>query len=44
MNGFKSAFVPLKEKTQLVDQALVEFASQGALFSGEISRRRRSQI
>ena len=29
---------------QLVDQVLAEFASQGAAFSGEISRRRRSQI
>ncbi|MBK7672029.1 MAG: adenosine deaminase [bacterium] len=44
MNGFKSAFLPLKEKVQLVDQVLAEFASQGAAFSGEISRRRRSQI
>lgn len=44
MNGFKSAFLPLKEKIQLLDQVLTEFASQGAAFSGEISRRRRSQI
>ncbi|MBK6734850.1 MAG: adenosine deaminase [bacterium] len=44
MNGFKSAFLPLKDKVQLVDQVLAEFASQGAAFSGEISRRRRSQI
>ena len=44
MNGFKSAFLPLKQKSQLVDQVLSEFASLGASFSGEISRRRRSQI
>ena len=44
MNGFKSAFLSLKDKTQMVDQVLTEFASQGAAFSGEISRRRRSQI
>ncbi|MEN8008699.1 MAG: adenosine deaminase [Candidatus Krumholzibacteriota bacterium] len=44
MNGFKSAFLPLKEKTQLVDQVLAEFASLGASFSGEISRRRRIQL
>ena len=44
MNGFKSAFLPLKEKTQLVDLALAEFASLGASFSGEISRRRRIQL
>ncbi len=44
MNGFKSAFLPLKEKTLLVDQVLAEFASLGASFSGEISRRRRIQL
>ncbi len=44
MNGFKSAFLPLRVKSQLVDQVLAEFASLGASFSGEISRRRRSQI
>jgi adenosine deaminase len=44
MNGFKSAFLPLKEKTQLVEQVLAEFASLGASFSGEISRRRRIQL
>ena len=44
MNGFKSAFIPLKEKALLVDQVLAEFASLGAAFSGEISRRRRIQI
>jgi len=44
MNGFKSAFLPLKEKTALVDQVLAEFASLGASFSGEISRRRRIQL
>ena len=41
MNGFKSAFLPLKEKALLIDQVLDEFASLGASFSGEISRRRR---
>ena len=44
MNGFKSAFLPLREKADLVDQVLAEFASLGANFSGEISRRRRIQI
>jgi len=44
MNGFKSAFLPLKEKTLLVEQVLAEFASLGASFSGEISRRRRIQL
>ena len=44
INGFKSAFLPLKEKTLLVDQVLAEFASLGASFSGEISRRRRIQL
>ena len=44
MNGFKSAFLPLKEKVQLVDQVLAEFAALGASFSGEISRRRRIHV
>ncbi len=44
MNGFKSAFLPLREKAELVDQVLAEFTSLGATFSGEISRRRRIQI
>jgi len=44
INGFKSAFLPLKEKAALVDQVLAEFASLGASFSGEISRRRRIQL
>jgi len=44
MNGFKSAFLPLREKSDLVDQVLAEFAALGAEFSGEISRRRRIQI
>ncbi len=44
MNGFKSSFLPLREKADLVDQVLAEFASLGAEFSGEISQRRRIQI
>jgi adenosine deaminase len=44
MNGFKSAFLPLREKSDLVNQVLAEFESLGARFSGEISRRRRVQI
>ena len=44
MSGFKSAFLPLREKSDLVNQVLAEFASLGAEFSGEISRRRRIQI
>ncbi|MCB1183755.1 adenosine deaminase [bacterium] len=44
MNGFKSAFLPLREKADLVDRVLAEFSSLGANFSGEISRRRRVQI
>jgi adenosine deaminase len=44
MNGFKSAFLPLKEKTLIVEQVLAEFASLGAAFSGEISRRRRIHL
>ena len=44
INGFKSAFLPMKEKVQLVDQILAEFAALGASFSGEISRRRRSYV
>ena len=44
MNGFKSAFLPLKEKPLMVDQILAEFASLGAAFSDEISRRRRIHI
>lgn len=44
MNGFKSAFLPLKEKTQLIEQVLAEFAALGANFTGEISRRRRSHL
>ncbi len=44
MNGFKSAFLPLKEKSLLIDQVLAEFASLGASFSGEISRRRRVHL
>lgn len=44
MNGFKSAFLPLAEKADLVNQVLAEFASLGAQFSGEISRRRRVMI
>lgn len=44
MNGFKSAFLPLKDKSLLIDQVLAEFASLGASFSGEISRRRRVHL
>jgi len=44
MNGFKSAFLPFKEKSALIEQVLAEFASLGASFSGEISRRRRSHV
>jgi adenosine deaminase len=44
MNGFKAAFLPLKEKVQLIDQVLGEFAALGASFSGEISRRRRIHV
>jgi len=44
INGFKSAFLPLREKADLVDRVLGEFASLGVEFSGEISRRRRLQI
>jgi len=44
MNGFKSAFLPLRQKVQLVEQVLSEFASLGAEFSGEISRRRRAYV
>lgn len=44
INGFKSAFLPLKEKIQLVDQVLSEFSALGASFSGEISRRRRVYV
>lgn len=44
MNGFKSAFLPLREKSDLVNQVLAEFAALGVDFSGEISRRRRIQI
>jgi len=44
INGFKSAFLPLKEKTLIVEQVLAEFASLGAAFSGEISRRRRIHL
>ncbi len=44
VNGFKSAFLPLKEKAQLIDQVLAEFAALGANFSGEISRRRRVHL
>jgi len=44
MNGFKSAFLPLRDKVQLVNQVLSEFAALGAEFSGEISRRRRIYV
>jgi len=44
MNGFKSAFLPLRDKVQMIDQVLAEFASLGAAFSGEISRRRRVHL
>jgi len=44
MNGFKSAFLPLKEKSRLIDKVLAEFAAMGAHFSGEISRRRRVHL
>lgn len=44
MNGFKSAFLPLREKSVLVDKVLEEFAALGARFSGEISRRRRVHL
>ena len=44
MNGFKSAFLPLRERVQLVEQVLSEFAALGAEFSGEISRRRRAHV
>ena len=44
LNGFKSAFLPLKEKSQLIDSVLEEFNALGAHFSGEISRRRRVHI
>jgi len=44
MNGFKAAFLPLKDKVQLIDQVLGEFAALGAEFSGEISRRRRIHV
>ena len=44
MNGFKSAFLPLKQKSQLIDQVLAEFSALGASFSGEISRRRRAHL
>lgn len=44
MNGFKSAFLPLKQRSLLIDQVLAEFASLGAHFSGEISRRRRVHL
>jgi adenosine deaminase len=44
INGFKSAFLPLREKVAMLDQVLAEFASLGASFSGEISRRRRVQL
>ena len=44
INGFKSAFLPLKKKSRLIDSVLAEFASLGANFSGEISKRRRAHI
>ncbi len=44
MNGFKSAFLPFKEKAALIEQVLAEFTSLGAAFSGEISRRRRAHV
>ncbi len=44
MNGFKSAFLPFKEKAALIDQVLTEFSALGASFSGEISRRRRAHV
>ncbi|MBU8871082.1 MAG: adenosine deaminase [Gemmatimonadales bacterium] len=44
MNGFKSAFLPLKEKVLLIEQVLREFATLGASFSGEISRKRRIHL
>jgi adenosine deaminase len=44
MNGFKSAFLPFKEKAALIEQVLAEFAALGATFSGEISRRRRAHV
>ncbi len=44
INGFKSAFLPLREKSELVAQVLAEFASLGVSFSGEISQRRRLRV
>ena len=44
MNGFKSAFLPLKEKVALIEQVLQEFVTLGAQFSGEISRKRRIHL
>ena len=44
MNGFKSAFLPLRDKVQLVEQVLAEFAALGVEFSGAISRRRRTYL
>jgi len=44
MNGFKSAFLPLTEKTRLIDRVLDELEALGVRFSGEISRRRRIHI
>ncbi len=44
INGFKSAFLPLRDKVQLVNKVLNEFAALGADFSGEISRRRRIYV
>ena len=44
MNGFKSAFLPLAEKSRLIDRVLDEMAALGVRFSGEISRRRRVHI
>lgn len=44
INGFKSAFLPLAEKTRLISRALDEFEALGVRFSGEISSRRRVHI
>ncbi len=44
INGFKSVFLPLRDKVQLVNRVLREFAALGVDFSGEISRRRRIYV
>jgi adenosine deaminase len=44
MNGFKSSFLPLPEKTRLIDRVLDELSSLGIRFAGEIGRRRRIYV